>query len=450
MSLKTTAPQSLYRIEDGHLRLSFHEGQARAWKSERRFTFVLAGTQSGKTSWGPWWLWREIQRGGAGDYLAVTASYDLFKLKMLPELRQVFERTLGIARYWAAGRVLELRNPETGQFEAKTSDDPMWGRIILRSAAAGGGLESTTAKAAWLDECGQDEFTVESWEAVLRRLSLHQGRALGTTTPYNLGWVKTEVYDRWRAGDPDFAVIQFASYLNPLFSRAEYERAKRTMPDWRFRMFYRGELTKPAGLIYDCFEERTDVVDDFALPAHWPRYVGLDFGGANTAKLWLAEHPEQKVYYAYRESLDGGKSTGEHVTDALNASRGENVILWMGGAKSETQQRMDWRDAGIYVHEPEVADVESGIDRVYALLKTRRLKIFRSLAGLRDELGSYRRKLDENGQVTEEIVNKRKYHRLDALRYGVQGFLAAPATAGELQEPDDAWFAADRNVNPWE
>ena len=35
--------------------------------------------------------------------------------------------------------VIEIRNPQTGKFEAKRASDPMWGRIILRSAAAGGG-----------------------------------------------------------------------------------------------------------------------------------------------------------------------------------------------------------------------------------------------------------------------------------------------------------------------
>jgi hypothetical protein len=40
----------LWRIEDGKARLAMHRGQAKAWKSERRFVFVIAGTQGGKTS----------------------------------------------------------------------------------------------------------------------------------------------------------------------------------------------------------------------------------------------------------------------------------------------------------------------------------------------------------------------------------------------------------------
>src|SRR6266540_1498987 len=160
MSLWTATQNNSYRTR-------LHVGQAKAWRSQARFIVVLAGTQSGKTSYGPAWLKREIDRCGAGDYLAVTASYDLFKLKMLPALRETFEHVYQIGRYWSGDRVIELRDPATGLFWAKHADDTMWGRIILRSAESGAGLESNTAQAAWLDEAGQDGFDLTTWEAVL-------------------------------------------------------------------------------------------------------------------------------------------------------------------------------------------------------------------------------------------------------------------------------------------
>ena len=61
-----------------------------------------------------------------------------------------------------------------------------------------------------------------------------------------------------------------------------------------------------------------------------------------------------------------------------------------------------------------------GISRVYSLLAERKMLIFDTCAGLRDELGSYRRELDQNGQPTEKIANKSDYHLLDSLRYAVQ------------------------------
>jgi hypothetical protein len=416
---------SLWRIEEGRLHLSLHPGQARAWQSEARFVAIIAGTQSGKTSFLPWWLWREILRCGPGDYIAATASFDLFKLKFLPAIREVFEHILRCGRYWAGDRVIELADPE-GKFLAKQSSDPMWGRIILRSAAAGGGLESTTAQAALLDEAGQDQFGVEDWEAVLRRLSLSRGRVLLGTTPYNVGWLKAEVFDRWTAGDLNYEVIQFASTENPMFPPEEYERAKATMPAWRFAMMYQGLFSRPAGMIYDCYSEDLHLCDPIPIPAHWPVYLGVDFGGANTALLWLAEEPGTGRLFVWEESLTGGKSTRQHVAEALEKAQGRNLVAAWGGAPGEEQQRWDWAVEGLEVLRPPVGDVEAGIDRVTELLKAKRVKIFKGLRGLRDEIGSYRRKLDKQGQPTEEIEDKRKYHRLDSFRYVAAGLVNAP------------------------
>lgn len=407
---------NLWRAEGDRILLDLHIGQSKAWQSDKRFVFVLAGTQGGKTSFGPWWLWNQIQECGEGDYLAVTASFDLFKLKMLPELRMVLENVLDVARYWSGDKVMELRDPSTGQFWANRSDDPMWGRIILRSAQSSGGLESATAKAAWLDECGQDGFTLEDWEAVQRRLSLSQGRVLGTTTIYNLGWVKGEIYDRWRDGDTDVDVISFPSYANPAFPKAEYERMKNRLPEWRFSMFYRGEFSRPAGLIYADFTDAM-LVDSFAIPEDWTRAVGVDFGGANTAILWLAENPDDNRWYLYREYLEGGKTTTEHAKSAREGLGKADNYFAAGGAPSETQERLDWNAAHFPLAEPQFSSVEAGIDRVTALIKEDRFRVFKSCRGVRDEFGTYRRKLDDAGNPTDEILDKRHFHRLDALRY---------------------------------
>lgn len=438
-----SAPKSLYTIDPvtGKLRLNLHYGQTRVWTSSRRFVFMLAGTQSGKTSFGPWWLWREIKRRGPGDYLAVSSTFDLFNLKMLPELQVVFERVLKIGRLHSGAGVIELKNPETGEFEARRATDPMWGRIIMRSATAESGLESATAKAAWMDEVGQDQFSLEAWEAIQRRLSLNLGRALGTTTLYNVGWLRQQVYDRWKAGDPDYDVIQYASTLNPSFPQEEYERAKRTLPLWKFNMFYRGLFTRPPGQIYSDVDEEIHMFKPRTFPVHWPRYVGVDPGGVNLATIWIVENPGTRVYYIYRETHEGDMTTEEHVKRAQERAEGTTVAIWVGGAPSEEQIRRDWNNYGIPLLAPRVTDVESGIDRVISLFKQGRLFFAEDLAGLRDELATYSRELGKNDEVTKVIKNKNQYHRLDALRY-VATFLDETFSLGDLGEPetmDDPW-----------
>lgn len=425
--------------DDESLNLNFHKGQLQAWDSSKRFVFILAGTQSGKTSYGPWWLYREIMSRGPGDYLAVTANYDLFKLKMLPEMRKVFEQILHVGKFWAAERIMEIRNPTTREFEAVTSSDKMWARIILRSSVAGakktregtGGLESSTAKAAWIDECGLDEFSLQAWEAILRRLSLHEGRVLGTTTLYNVNWMKREIYLPWENSDQDIDVIQFDSIANPAFPRSEYERAQRTMLAWKFDMIYRGRYSRPAGMVYHDFNENIHCIKSFIIPAEWPRYVGIDPGALHTATLWLAEDTTKKAFYVYRVTLEGNLTSKQHATLAIKRAAKERVTSWCGGSKSENQFRMDWKEAGINVLKPPFYDIEPGIDRVIEMLKDKRLFFFDNcelhssattsseLQDIFSEMNQYSRKLDANGEPMVEIKDKEKYHRLDALRYGI-------------------------------
>lgn len=417
------AQPELYQVNNTTLQYRLHPGQARAWRSKRRFVFVIAGTQSGKTSFAPLWLDREIDQQGHGDYLAATATYDLFKLKFLPEMRRYFVDLMA----W--------KEDKSDRVFWREYKPRMFDRIILRSAASEGGLESATVKAAVLDECGQDEFRITAWEAVQRRLSLSRGRVLGTTTPYNLGWLKQEIYDRWRNGEPDYHVIQFRSIDNPAFPRDEYDRAKASRPLWKFLMFYDGQFTRPAGMIYEDFidayrETGGHKVHAFEIPPYWPRYMGADFGPVHTATIWLAEDPQAQVYYLYLETLEGGMTTRQHVTRAQERAIGVNLVRATGGAGSEDQYRMDWTDAGLDIQEPSIKEVDPGIDRVIELIKAHRLYVFDTAKMTLDELGTYSRKVDEFGQPTNEIKDKAKFHLLDALRYNVVGFSSGWMMAG--------------------
>ena len=417
----------------GAFRLNFHEGQRRTWDSTARVVAMVAGSQSGKTSFGPLWLAREIygdglgfEGRGKGDYIAVTASYDLFKLKMLPEIRGVFEHTLKVGRYWSGDKIIELADPATGQFHASRADDPMWGRIILRSASSPGGLESATAKAAWEDEAGQDEFTLDANEAVDRRLTLHEGRKLITTTPYNLGWLKQQVIDR--ADGEAVDVINFESTANPQFPPAEFERLRGLLPGWKFNMFMRGLLERPPGMIYadfvDEYRERGGhKVRPFELPKTWSRYVGIDPGVIHFCDVWLAHDDVNNVVYVYRESIRERKGTPEQAKDLLRiaAANNEYVAKWGVGAKSEIYHRDDFIAAGAYgVVEPPYADVEARIDAVIRWLRPFRLFVFDTCTGVLDQMSTYARVLDSSGEATTKIKDKERYHFCDALGYGIQ------------------------------
>ncbi len=179
-------------------------------------------------------------------------------------------------------------------------------------------------------------------------------------------------------------------------------------------MFYNGIFTRPAGMIYDCLEP-THWVPRFTIPDDWQRYLGIDFGGVNTAAVFMAQNPESGKVYAYREYKAGGKTMRGHVADLL---AGEPMYpIAYGGAGSEQQWRDEFGQAGLGVSEPSVKEVDVGIGRIYGALKRGELFFFDDLRGVRDDHEGYQRETDENGEPTEKIMNKEQYHFCDAVRY---------------------------------
>lgn len=408
----------IYWVEDdGKMYLDFHEGQIEAWDCKKRFIAIIAGTQGGKTSFGPHWLRREISLRGAGDYLVVTPTFVLLKLKAKPEFLKLFEDILQLGTYKKGEGIFYLSAEGEVRMFGKVQDTPT--RIIFGHAMNPEGLESATAKAAWLDEAGQNAFKLGSWEAIQRRLSIYQGRALITTTPYNWGWLKTDIYDRWiQAGmnHPDIQVVRFASNMNPMFPEEEFQRAKGSLPEWKFRMFYMAEFTRPAGMIYGDFRDE-DVIEPFEIPDNWQRYMGVDFGGVNTAAVYFAFDDENQMLYAYREYHAGNMSIKKHT--GLMLSDETVYPQAIGGAPSEDQWRDEFSAAGLYIRRPEIYDVEVGIGRVIEAHRLRKYKIFNTCRGLIEQKKTYSRKVNASGQPIDEIQDKNTYHLVDAERYGM-------------------------------
>lgn len=407
----------LQRAPDHFLELSIHHGQRQALDSLKRFVLVLAGWQSGKTVLGPPWLLQEISKRGPGDYLIASPTYPLMTKKVLPELFRLFRQQFRLGDYTGGPKhCFTFSDKGASRLFGSVPDVPT--QIFLGHAGNPDSLESATYKAAWLDEAGQKGFKLGSWEAILGRLSISQGRVLITTRPYVLGWLKQKLYDPWLAAGrnhPLIDVINFKSIDNPAFPPAEYHRAKAEMPAWKFLMAYDGQWTRPAGLIYDCFDEALHKVPRFKIPKEWPRFLGLDFGGVNTAGVFFAQEPTTKKLFAYREYKAGGRTAAEHAFAMMAGEPG--IPTTVGGSKSEGQWRDEFCAAGLPVREPEITDVEVGIDRVYGAFKRNEVYVFADLAGVLDELGTYSRELDDAGEVTEKIEDKETYHALDACRY---------------------------------
>lgn len=393
------------------LKINPHWGQIRTLNTKSRVCFISAGRQSGKTAWGPIWMYYKMQKCGDGDYLAVSPSFPLQDKKLIPVYIQFFEKTLGIGHLKAAKKIMEI------------DGNGLHAQIFFGSAKNAASLESATALAAHLDEAGQDDFTWAAWDAVLGRLSRSRGDILITTTLYNLNdWLKKEVYIPWKNGDPDYDVVQFESIQCPGFSIKEFNWLRQRMPSWRFDMEYRGIYSIPSGLIYPDFTD-AHIIKSFPIPDKWNWHVAIDPGAVHTGIGWFAEEPGTRKYYLVRSYLDGNKTTKMHVQKAMRYPEFGRVKRWVGGAGSEDQFRMDWQAEGIHIREPEIRDVESGIDKVTALFKENRFFIFDTPENqwVIDELHTYSRELDEQNDPTEYIKDKNKFHACDFIRYFASG-----------------------------
>lgn len=408
----------LYWVQDGVLYIDLHPGQAEAHMAEERIILVLAGTQSGKTTYGPIWLYREIQRKGPGDYAVIAPSFALMEVKAIPEFKRFFEETLRLGKYYQSP-IRKFVFSREGQLKTFGEEGPT--TVYFGYAENPDSLESATYKAAWLDEAGQKAFRLESWDAIQRRLSIHRGRVLITTTPYDFGWLKRRIYDKWVDGDKDIRVVRFESTMNPAFPLEEFIKKEKELPKWKFDMMYRAVWARPAGVIYDCFDDELHLIHPFPIPEHWPRIMGIDFGQANTAAAFLAYDRERDRLVLYRTYNAGSKSVEGHVRSLL--SREGEVPFAVGGSPSEEEWRARFSAAGLRVARPSVSGVEEGIDYVYQAFASGRLVVMSHLERIVSDLKSYSRVLDADGEPTEKIEDKSTWHRLDALRYAVSEFM---------------------------
>ena len=378
-------------------RVKLHKGQTKVWNSKAKYVAMIAGVGSGKSWMGPIWLYREIQNDPKGAYLVVSPTYQMFQRIVLPKTREFFDKMVH-GEYKASERAYYL--PTGGVIYFGSADNPFT-------------LEGVHVRAAWLDEAGQ--MRREVWEVIMRRIGFYNGRVLITTTPYNLGWLKTEVYDKWKAGDKDYDVIQFASIMNPYYPKEEFERAKLTLPEWKFKMFYMGEFARPEGLVYEDFNPGHHIVEPFDIPSDWRRIIGVDLGYNNpTAAVWLAENNDG-VLYAYREYYERNKLPEESGRDILRLSEGEKIerVYCDPSNPAAIEQ---YRRIGLPVA-PADNSVKNGIEQVISHLKSDKLFIFRGLNNLLDEIENYRWKTHGTAVFDEPV--KEYDHAVDALRYAI-------------------------------
>lgn len=295
---------------------------------------------------------------------------------------------------------------------------PDGGVIWIGSADRPETLEGGQIRAAWLDEAGQMKY--QAWVVIQARLGLKMGRVLLTTTPYAMNWLYTEFYKRYMENDKDYEVVQFYSIDNPLYPKEEYERARATLDPNLFEMRYQGHFRKMEGLCYPDFNAEC-IADDFPIPSDWQKAGGMDFGFNNPMVVLYGALGNDDNFYIYKEIYVKGSLLSDM------AERMEKRVPTYPDPSGK-QEIEELSALGVNTEKAN-NDVNMGIERVNARVKTRRLKVFRSCKNLIDEFETYHWMKDKDKPAKEND------HCLDALRYMIMGIDA------DLGEPSWVYHA---------
>jgi len=293
-----------------------------------------------------------------------------------------------------------------------------FGVIYLISAESYDSMQGIHTQLIIMDEAGLMGRPV--LDTALQRLAFHGGQLLILSTPYGRNhWLKTEVYDAWLNEEPNVFVVNPRSFDNPFYPESEIERARKMLPEWKFRMFFEAEFTRPSGLIF----EEVHYIAPFKLPAGLIYFRGLDFGFNNpNAIVQLALDPNNnEVIYLIGE-WKRAQTNIDDLDIVLKQGKGPIYADPAGKDALETLRR---RGHPIYEAKKNVL---AGISMLDALFRRRKLLVFDNLPMIRDELSSYVWLVDKHERLTDRPT-KDNDHLIDALRYAIftyeGGYLAA-------------------------
>lgn len=125
---------------------------------------------------------------------------------------------------------------------------------------------------------------------------------------------------------------------------SNYLKTLDTLTGFTYQRLRLGQWVAAEGMFFTSWEPHTHVVDEFEIPEHWPRWVGIDYGfAAPFCALWLTRDPETRQMWVYREVYGSGLRDEEQAELIRERSAGERVVQYvldpsMFNARTEAQR----------------------------------------------------------------------------------------------------------------
>ena len=365
--------------------------QKRILLSQAHIRALIGGTGTGKTYLLPRWLYVSMLEYPHEEW--IVSAPTILMLKRNP--------VKYIERFFREAKITYTLNKTDMFLETK------WGMVYFISAENEERMQGIHPKGIFADEAGL--FPLGWWETAIQRIAYKRGFVALLTTPYFNNWLKTEVWDAYHRSDDGIHIENPTSYDNPFYPKENIERARKRLPEWKFKMLFLGQFTKPAGLIYPKYQ----LCEPFEVPASWNIFIGMDTGYNNpTALVWIAHNPDEDEFYVFKEF----KQSRVLPDDIVKALRGyENCVIYADPANKEVLEIL--KKKGLIIRQGK-KDVLAGISHVQGLFENGKLRVFNTCRKTIDELDTYSWEQDKTGEYIDRPV-KYNDHLMDALRYAL-------------------------------
>ena len=305
--------------------------QIEFFKARARF-IAYGGARGGGKSWA-------VRKKAAGLALSYPGAGILIVRRTFPELREnhILPMTAdlaGVARYRDADKSFTF---------------PGGSRIVFGYCSSESDVlqyQGQEYDVIFMDEATQfTEFQFTTLTACLRGANDFPKRFYLTCNPGGVGhaWVKRLFIDRRykKTEHPeDYVFIAANVYDNHALMEhdPDYVRMLENLPEEQRRAWLLGQWDIFEGQYFAEFDRNVHVCRPHGIPAHWRRYVTLDYGMDMLAALWVAvdEQGRAVVYRELYEGRDNGKGeNGQgHIVSAaarrlLEVNGGDEVQAWL-------------------------------------------------------------------------------------------------------------------------
>ena len=337
--------------------------QERIIFSDADLTIAATGTQFGKSMSAALWFKRQIHlhTEPTDNFLLLAPTYPIMQQSALPYFLRAMD---GYGVHNGSAREFRLHSGGTVYIRTETDPDSIVGVPNVR--------------AYWLDEAGKARLYF--WENLQARAASKGARGLLTTSPYSRNWLYRDFVKPKLAGLLEHVeMIQAASWENPyhtLHDPVKRKQMRDSMDPRRFDMIFGGEWGQMIGLVYDCWDDDLNYVDEFALPPGTKFYGGIDWG-FNPDPLCIkvrAITPDGR-HYGVSEFVKLGMTPSTIVEVAKQKRQVFNVGVFYCDP-SQPGMIEELNRAGVPAV-PADNDIIRGVGVHYDLIKTRRYKEFK-------------------------------------------------------------------------